>query len=86
MRSIVSSIAIRLRLIAISRVTVLYKQGLYRQAKEVGNCRESLENWLDINKDLRQVILLYKGSTLARTVDKYQRTLIAISNYSLRVY
>jgi hypothetical protein len=27
----------------------------------VGYSRKSLENWLDIYKDLREVILLYKG-------------------------
>jgi hypothetical protein len=44
--------------------------------------RKSLENWLNILEYLREVILLYKGTLLTRTINKYQGTFIAISNYS----
>jgi hypothetical protein len=44
MRNIIFNIAIRLRFIAISKVTILYKQGLYKRAKEVGNYRKSFKN------------------------------------------
>ena len=46
---------------------------------------EGLQNWLDARENLEEVILLRKGSLLARTIDKYQRTLVSVSNCSPRV-
>jgi hypothetical protein len=54
--------------------------------KKVGHFCEGLQNWLDARENLEEVILLFKGSLLARTMDEYQRTLVAISNCPLRIY
>jgi hypothetical protein len=47
----------------------------------VSDGREGLQNWLNMRcQDLREIILLIKGSMLARTMNKDQRTLITISD------
>ena len=48
----------------------------------MGDSRKRLKNRLDLREYLGEVILLSKGSLLTRTMDKYQGTLIAISNCS----
>ena len=47
---------------------------------------KSLQNGGEVwFKDLRKIILLRKRSYLARSMEKYQRTLIAVSNCSPRI-
>ena len=52
----------------------------------MSNSYKGLKNRLDIRgKELGEVVSLYKGSFLTRSMDKDQGTLIAISNYSPRI-
>ncbi len=68
---IVTGIAVIREIVAVSCVTVFYKQGLDVGPKMVGHLCEGLQNWLDARENLGVVILVSKRPLFARTIDKY---------------